>query len=67
MNFSKRTNYICFAVALGGLLFGFDTAVISGAIRFVKTQFALDTVSERLLVSSGLLGSIYRCIYNRNY
>ena len=58
MNFSKRTNYICFAVALGGLLFGFDTAVISGAISFVKTQFALDTVSEGWLVSSGLLGSI---------
>lgn len=58
MNFSKRTNYICFAVALGGLLFGFDTAVISGAISFVKAQFALDTISEGWLVSSGLLGSI---------
>ena len=58
MNFNKRTNYICFAVALGGLLFGFDTAVISGAISFVKAQFALDTVSEGWLVSSGLLGSI---------
>ena len=58
MNFNKRINYICFAVALGGLLFGFDTAVISGAISFVKTQFALDTVSEGWLVSSGLLGSI---------
>jgi len=58
MNFNKRTNYICFAVALGGLLFGFDTAVISGALSFVKTQFSLDTVSEGWLVSSGLLGSI---------
>ena len=58
MNFTKRINYICFAVALGGLLFGFDTAVISGAISFVKTQFSLDTVSEGWLVSSGLLGSI---------
>ena len=58
MNFSKRINYICYAVALGGLLFGFDTAVISGAISFVKTQFALDTVSEGWMVSSGLLGSI---------
>lgn len=58
MNFNKRTNYICFAVALGGLLFGFDTAVISGAISFVKTQFSLNTVAEGWLVSSGLLGSI---------
>ncbi len=58
MNFSKRINYICFAVALGGLLFGFDTAVISGAISLVKTQFSLDTVAEGWMVSSGLLGSI---------
>lgn len=58
MNFNKRTNYICLAVALGGLLFGFDTAVISGAISFVKTQFSLNTVAEGWLVSSGLLGSI---------
>ena len=58
MNFNKRINYICFAVALGGLLFGFDTAVISGAINFVKTQFSLDTVAEGWMVSSGLLGSI---------
>ena len=58
MNFVTRTTYICFAVALGGLLFGFDTAVISGAISFVKSQFHLSTVSEGWLVSSGLLGSI---------
>ncbi len=58
MNFSRRINYICLAVAIGGLLFGFDTAVISGAISFVKTQFALNTVSEGWMVSSGLLGSI---------
>lgn len=58
MNFTKRTNYICLAVAIGGLLFGFDTAVISGAISFVKIQFRLSTVSEGWLVSCGLLGSI---------
>ena len=39
-------------------MFGFDTAVISGAISFVKTQFSLNTVAEGWLVSSGLLGSI---------
>ena len=39
-------------------MFGFDTAVISGAISFVKTQFSLDTVAEGWMVSSGLLGSI---------
>lgn len=56
--FDKRINYICIAVAIGGMLFGFDTAVISGAISFVKTQFSLDTAAEGWLVSSGLLGCI---------
>lgn len=46
------------AVAFGGLLFGFDTAVISGAIGLIKTQFALSTLKEGWLVSSGLAGCI---------
>jgi MFS transporter, SP family, arabinose:H+ symporter len=50
--------YICTAVAFGGLLFGFDTAVISGAIGLIKKQFALDTLQEGWLVSSGLAGCI---------
>ncbi len=56
--FSGRTNYICMAAAIGGLLFGFDTAVISGAINLVKIQFALDSAMEGWMVSSGLLGCI---------
>lgn len=53
-----RQQFICITVAIGGLLFGFDTAVISGAIQLIKTQFALDTVMEGWLVSSGLAGCI---------
>jgi SP family arabinose:H+ symporter-like MFS transporter len=56
--FSSKTNFICLTVALGGLLFGFDTAVISGAVDLVKSQFSLNTVSEGWLVSSGLVGCI---------
>jgi len=56
--FSTRINYICLTVAIGGLLFGFDTAVISGAIGPIKSQFALDAVQEGWLVSSGLAGCI---------
>ena len=55
---AARQQYICATVAIGGLLFGFDTAVISGAIQPVKIQFALDTAMEGWLVSSGLVGCI---------
>ena len=49
---------VCTVAALGGLLFGFDTAVISGAIGMLKTQFALNSVMEGWVVSSVLLGCI---------
>src|SRR5437773_4847371 len=55
---SLNITYICLTAASGGLLFGFDTAVISGAIGFVKTQFALNASEEGWFVSSGLLGCI---------
>lgn len=50
--------FICLAAALGGLLFGFDTAVISGTVTLVKSQFGMDTTTEGWFVSSGLLGCI---------
>lgn len=49
---------IAFIAALGGFLFGFDTAVISGTITFVKAKFVLDTVAEGWFVSSALVGCI---------
>jgi len=42
--------------AVGGLLFGFDTAVISGAIGFMKTQFALNATQEGFIASCALIG-----------
>ena len=49
---------ICLVAALGGFLFGFDTAVISGTISLVKHDFGLDPVSEGWFVSCALLGCI---------
>jgi sugar porter (SP) family MFS transporter len=46
------------AAALGGLLFGFDTAVISGAVPFIKTYFQLDDITLGWAVSSLLVGCI---------
>ena len=42
--------------ALGGLLFGFDTAIIAGAVRFLKDQFSLGAFGEGLTVSIVLVG-----------
>lgn len=49
---------ICFVASLGGLLFGFDTAVISGTIGFVEHQFALSKLMLGWFGSSALVGSI---------
>jgi len=43
--------------ALGGLLFGYDTGVISGALIFIRTQFALSTFQQELVVSVVLVGA----------
>lgn len=50
--------FICLVSALGGFLFGYDTAVISGTISFVKTQFMMNVAMEGWFVGSALLGCI---------
>ena len=44
--------------ALGGFLFGYDTAVISGAIGFLEAKFGLDANMKGWAVSSAILGCI---------
>jgi sugar porter (SP) family MFS transporter len=48
--------FLSIVAALGGLLFGFDTVVISGTLPPLKVQFALSAAMEGWLVSSALLG-----------
>jgi len=42
--------------ALGGLLFGYDTAVIAGAIKYLVKRFALNEVQEVWAVANVLVG-----------
>src|SRR5580692_4157604 len=48
--------------ALGGLLFGFDTAVISGAIKALSDLYHLDAKAEGFTVSIALFGTVIGCL-----
>jgi MFS transporter, SP family, sugar:H+ symporter len=49
---------IFFFGALGGLLFGYDTGVISGAILFIKEDFGLSAFMQGAVVAALLLGAM---------
>jgi MFS transporter, SP family, galactose:H+ symporter len=56
----KETGFVFAAAgfaALGGLLFGYDTGVISGALIFIRRQFGLSTFQQELVVSVVLVGA----------
>lgn len=50
--------FIAIVAAVGGILFGYDTAVISGTTEIVKMQFGLSTGLEGWYVGCALIGSI---------
>ena len=50
--------YAVAIAALGGLLFGYDTGVISGAILFITKQFSLSSTMEEIVVSAVLIGAV---------
>ena len=57
----KGLGYVIFmavVAAIGGILFGYDTAVISGTTEMVKSQFGLSDAGEGWYVGCALIGSI---------
>ncbi|BAS45311.1 hypothetical protein SSCHL_0531 [Staphylococcus schleiferi] len=50
---------IFFIGALGGLLYGYDMGVISGALLYLKNDIHLNPFTEGLVVSSMLVGAIF--------
>jgi len=52
------TVLIAIVAALGGLLFGFDTAVIAGSLQYLKPFFHLNNTEEGLVVAATSIGCI---------
>src|SRR5260370_7665151 len=50
--------FATFATAIGGFLFGYDTAVINGANTYLKSHFFLSPGQEGLACSSAILSCI---------
>ncbi len=61
----KNSNYllgISFVSTIGGFLFGYDTAIISGCNAFLEQHFQLTSALLGWVVSSALLGTILGCV-----
>lgn len=60
---SLQTYIIAIIAATGGLLFGFDTGVISGAIPFLQEYFEIDDSVIETITTSGLWGAIAGALF----
>jgi MFS transporter, SP family, arabinose:H+ symporter len=69
MFMGERSNQIRYVIwlslvaSLGGFLFGYDTAVISGTVNQVSTQFSLTDITKGWYVGCALVGSIIGVIF----
>ena len=63
---NKYILFITLSAALGGLLFGYDTAVISGAIGNLTAYFNLTPVETGWAISSALVGCLIGALFS-NY
>lgn len=50
--------FVCVIAAFCGLLFGFDTGVISGALVFITEEFNLSGAQQGMIVSSMMFGAV---------
>jgi sugar porter (SP) family MFS transporter len=61
---AKKTRFTAFTLfasiiaAIGGLLFGYNTSAISGAILFLTKEFNLSTIAQEVIVSVILIGAL---------
>ncbi len=55
---SQYLYFICLIATMGGLMFGFEIAIITGAIPFIQPHFGWNELQLGWGVSSLLLGTI---------
>ena len=55
--------WVAFVASLGGLLFGFDTAVISGAERQIQSVFGLSDFAHGFTMATALIGTIIGALF----
>jgi sugar porter (SP) family MFS transporter len=60
--FSSFSLFVSIIAALGGLLFGYNTSVVSGALLFIAQDFHLSTFQQELVVSTLLIGALLGAI-----
>ncbi len=58
MENKRYTTFLAVVAALGGFLFGYDAAVVSGTVSLVSNQFSLGEMQEGWFVGCALIGSI---------
>ena len=51
--------FLVVIAALGGLLFGYNTGVISGALLFIRTEFDLSPTMQGVVVGVALVGAAF--------
>lgn len=62
VNVGRFVTVVSWISALAGLLFGYDTGVISGAILFVRSDFSLSDFQEEVVVAAVLVGAVIGAI-----
>ena len=63
-NFGNQSFIYLIAIiaALGGLLFGYDTGIIAGALIFIQQSFQISTFTKEMIVSSVVFGALFGAI-----
>ncbi len=60
---TKFVYLVSIIAAVGGLLFGYDTAVIAGAIGFLQTKFELSAAMKGWAASSAIYGCVFGAMF----